>query len=156
MKAHSRRDGFTLIEVIIAVALVAIMAVAIAPPLVQNIKSGKVTRAQSDAQAIGTALLSFYTDLGEWPLQDSDGTWLYRLVGNYDLGGNNAGVPGGTSSVTGSRTWDDAGRNLTLSEVLIRNANASGTELFTASNKGTGSADGFTQCRHIDGNVCLI
>ena len=86
MHPFKRNDGFTLIEVIIAVALVAIMAVAIAPPLVQNIKQGKVTRAQSDVQAIGTAILNFYKDVGEWPFTSPTGGTLNRLVVAQDTG----------------------------------------------------------------------
>ena len=92
MKSFSRNDGFTLIEVIIAVALVAIMAVAIAPPLVQNIKQGKITRAQSDAQTLGTALLNYYKDVGQWPTHEG-ATALDILAGNAD-GGT---VPGGSA-----------------------------------------------------------
>jgi prepilin-type N-terminal cleavage/methylation domain-containing protein len=92
MSTFKRNAGFTLIEVIIAVALVAIMAVAIAPPLVQNIKQGKITRAQSDLQAISTAILSFYKDVGDWPTTFPPAA-VNRLVGNYSLGGGNTAFP---------------------------------------------------------------
>ena len=120
--AHNNR-GFTLIEVIIAVALVAIMAVAIAPPLVQNIRDGKVTRAQSDARALGTAVMNFYKDVGEWPVSVT-ATAIDRLVGNASLGGGEAGIPAGSGAVTGSEGWSSEGNPSTLTAHLIKNKTA--------------------------------
>lgn len=133
MRSSAERRGFTLIEVIIAVALVAIMAVAIAPPLVQNIKNGKVTRAQSDAQAIGTGILSFYKDVGEWPVSAPTGGYLARLVGNSSLGGGNSGIPAGNGMVPGSSNWQDFGQPGQLSDYLIRNRTPEGESLYPRS-----------------------
>ncbi len=133
MRTQAERKGFTLIEVIIAVALVAIMAVAIAPPLVQNIKNGKVTRAQSDTQTIGTAILSFYKDVGDWPTAAPNGGYLARLVGNSAQGGGNNGIPAGSGTVTGSSNWQDFGQSGTLAEYLIRNKTHEGTALYPVS-----------------------
>jgi prepilin-type N-terminal cleavage/methylation domain-containing protein len=133
MHPIKRNAGFTLIEVIIAVALVAIMAVAIAPPLVQNIKQGKITRAQSDVQALSTAILSFYKDVGDWPTTSPTGGTLNRLVGNYALGGGNNGIPGGSTAVTGADNWQDYGQAGTLDEYLIRNQAAGNPELYRVS-----------------------
>lgn len=133
MRFSAERKGFTLIEVIIAVALVAIMAVAIAPPLVQNIKNGKVTRAQSDAQAISTAILSFYKDVGDWPTASTSGGYLARLVGNDILGGGNSGIAPGSGSVTGSSNWQDFGQAGSITDYMIRNKTRSGTTLYTVS-----------------------
>ena len=123
MKSFSHKGGFTLIEVIIAVALVAIMAVAIAPPLVQNIKQGKITRAQNDAQSIGTAILNYYKDVGDWPVREG-GTDLTILVSNASLGGGTNGIPGGSAAVAGSNNWRLAPNPGTISEHLIKNKTA--------------------------------
>lgn len=133
MHPLKRNHGFTLIEVIIAVALVAIMAVAIAPPLVQNIKQGKITRAQSDVQAISTAILSFYKDVGQWPTDSPTGGNLNRLVGNYSLGGGNNGIPAGSNAVTGAARWRNFGQAGTLDEYLIRNQAGGNLELYRVS-----------------------
>ena len=123
MKPKHGNQGFTLIEVIIAVALVAIMAVAIAPPLVQNIRDGKVTRAQSDVGAIGMAVMNFYKDVGEWPVAVTT-TTIDRLVGNENLGGGEAGIPAGSTAVTGAGGWATAGNPSTLTAHLIKNKTA--------------------------------
>ncbi len=119
-----QNDGFTLFEIIIAVALVAILAVAIAPPLIKNLNEGKIARAQSDAQVLGNAVLHFYKDTGSWPLQNDADTAadLTRLVGNASLGGGNAGIPPGSPGVPGGGNWDSWGRSSTLTEQLIANA----------------------------------
>ncbi|MBM4117539.1 prepilin-type N-terminal cleavage/methylation domain-containing protein [bacterium] len=133
MHPSKRNAGFTLIEVIIAVALVAIMAVAIAPPLVQNIKQGKITRTQSDVQAISTAIMSFYKDVGDWPTASPAGGTLNRLAGNLSLGGGNNGIPAGSNAVTGAGRWRNYGQVGTLEEYLIRNRTAASAELYRVS-----------------------
>jgi prepilin-type N-terminal cleavage/methylation domain-containing protein len=129
-----RQSGFTLFEVIIAVALVAIMAVAIAPPLIKNLNEGKVARAQSDAQVIGNAIQTFYKDVGDWPLQyDADTAYdTARLVGNADLGGGNTGLPRGANA--NADAWRTRGATAVLDNLLIRNCDAAGTSpLYTVS-----------------------
>jgi len=126
MRFTQRQDGFTLMEVVIAVAIVAIMAVAITPPLLKNLNEGKVSRAQSDAQVIGSAVLSFYKDVGDWPLQDDRDAApeIVRLVGNSTLGGRNRGLPDGDNN--NSDNWQDRGRVGTLTSQLIKNESANG------------------------------
>jgi prepilin-type N-terminal cleavage/methylation domain-containing protein len=124
MRSITRSRGFTLIEVIIAVALVAIMAVAIAPPLIQNIREGKVARAQSDAQAIGTAVLNFYKDVGQWPISEATAD-VDRLVGNDGYGGGDTGIAGGSAAVAGAGGWATEGSASTLTAHLIKNKTAS-------------------------------
>jgi prepilin-type N-terminal cleavage/methylation domain-containing protein len=59
--------GFTLIEIIVAVALVAILSAAIAPSVINNIAQGRIARAQSDCQAIAQAISRFRSDVGYFP-----------------------------------------------------------------------------------------
>ena len=132
MKSISRQDGFTLIEVIIAVALVAIMAVAVAPPLVQNIKQGKITRAQNDAQTLGTAFLNYYKDIGEWPTHEG-ATALTIMAGNGSLGGGRAGIPAGSPAVPGSENWAMAASIGDMSRHLTGNKPATTNPLMISS-----------------------
>jgi prepilin-type N-terminal cleavage/methylation domain-containing protein len=59
--------GFTLIEIIVAVALVAILSAAVAPSVLNNIAQGRVSRTQSDVQAIASAVMRFKTEVGKYP-----------------------------------------------------------------------------------------
>ncbi len=62
--------GFTLIEIIVAVALVAILSAAVAPSVLNNIAQGRVARTQSDVQAIASAVMRFKSDTSQYPRLD--------------------------------------------------------------------------------------
>jgi general secretion pathway protein G len=64
--------GFTLIEVIVIVAILAILAGILAPMIFSQIDEAKITRATSDAKAINTAILVFRKDIGQWPNKDGE------------------------------------------------------------------------------------
>jgi len=117
------RKGFTLFEVLIAVAIVAILAVAVGIPVAKNLNQGKTARAASDAQVIANAILDFYKDVGQWPAQmDADASpEAFRLVGNFDQGGGDSGIAAGSSQAPGAGAWATFGSSSTLTEQLIRN-----------------------------------
>jgi len=127
MFPYQQTRGITLFELIIAVALVVIMTVAIAPPLIKNINERKVVRAQRDVQTIGNAVLAFYKDTGVWPIQDDSDhpPELVRLVGNASLGGGNKGLPDGNNNR--SDNWKDRGRVGSLTKQLILNESEDGS-----------------------------
>ncbi len=133
----TRPAGFSLFEVLIAVAIVAILAVAVGIPVARNLNQGKVARAQSDAQVVGQAILNFYKDVGQWPAQtDLDSNpEAFRLVGNYELGGGNEGISRGTEKALGSNTWASFGATTTLTEQLIRNRSGNIDPLYKLSEK---------------------
>ena len=116
------KQGFTLFEVIITVALVAIMAVAVAPPLIQNFAENKIARATCDAEILSTATIAFYQDVGEWPNSDTGSGTLERLVSNARLGGGNNGIPAGDLLVEGSTKWARQAAAGTFTDHLMRNA----------------------------------
>ncbi len=62
--------GFTLIEIIVAVALVAILSAAVAPSVLNNIAQGRISRTQSDVQAIASSIMRFKSDTGKYPRLD--------------------------------------------------------------------------------------
>jgi len=59
--------GFTLIEVIVIVAILAILAGILAPMIFSQIDEAKLSRAEADAKSISSAILTFRKDLGIWP-----------------------------------------------------------------------------------------
>ncbi|MCP4292667.1 MAG: prepilin-type N-terminal cleavage/methylation domain-containing protein [bacterium] len=134
---NARPAGFSLFEILIAVAIVAILAVAVGIPVAKNLNQGKVARAQSDAKVIGNAILDFYKDVGQWPAQtDLDSNpEAFRLVGNYELGSGNEGISRGTDLATGSNTWASYGTPTTLTEQLIRNQSGNIHPLYNLSDK---------------------
>jgi prepilin-type N-terminal cleavage/methylation domain-containing protein len=62
-----RKQGFTLIEVIIAIAIIAILASVVAPKAFKAIEKAKVTRVSADMRSVKAAATSYYSDVGLWP-----------------------------------------------------------------------------------------
>ena len=66
-----REDGFTLVEVIVVLAVVLLLT-GIAIPLVGGyIEDGRRARAESEAKTLGSAVMRFYKDVGVWPARNS-------------------------------------------------------------------------------------
>jgi prepilin-type N-terminal cleavage/methylation domain-containing protein len=62
-----KNEGFTLVEVVVVIAVVAILAAILAPSIVKHIDDSKIAKAKSEAQVLGAAVTSFYKDVGQWP-----------------------------------------------------------------------------------------
>ena len=60
--------GFTLIEIVVVVAVVAILAGILTPIVAKQITDGKISRAFSDVKVIGAAIGDFYKDNDKWPI----------------------------------------------------------------------------------------
>ena len=60
--------GFTLIEVVIVLAIIGLLASIIAPNMARYVQNSKLRRATKDVGLIGGAIGAFYNDLGDWPV----------------------------------------------------------------------------------------
>ena len=60
--------GFTLVELLVVIAIIGIPAVVAVPALFKNIEKGKVADLESDISAIRSAVLSYYTNNSEYPI----------------------------------------------------------------------------------------
>ncbi len=101
-----KNAGFTLIEVIVVIAVVAILAAILTPTVVKNIDDSKVARAKNEVQVIGAAMTSFYKDLGRWPT--SNGNDLNDRLRMLNGPGN---TPSYDNSVNNHASWWVAWRN---------------------------------------------
>ncbi len=110
-----RSGGFTLVEMVVVLAVVAILAAILVPTVAKNINDAKIARAGNEAQVIGAAIASFYKDLGRWP--DADGATA-ALAGAQNVlrtaDGTMPTIQGGTGGWAGA-AWD------TYENHLLRN-----------------------------------
>ncbi|MGL5331181.1 MAG: type IV pilin protein [Peptostreptococcaceae bacterium] len=64
-KKHN--EGFTLVELLIAIAIIGILATVAVPNLFSSIEKAKVAELEADITAIKTAATSFYIENNEYP-----------------------------------------------------------------------------------------
>jgi type II secretion system protein G len=62
-----RKYGFTLVELIVAIAIIGILAAVIAPQAFMAIEKSKVTKAVTDFKTIRGGCMALYSDTGYWP-----------------------------------------------------------------------------------------
>jgi prepilin-type N-terminal cleavage/methylation domain-containing protein len=133
------RSGFTLIEILVAVAILAVLSAALTPMVIKYVNDGRRARALSDSQAIGQAILAFNLDTGRWPVNDdtnpNDAGELSRLVGLPAAQISAANVPDGAGA-TGAGNWNGGGSGGNagaLEDSLILNRNAVANPLYPVS-----------------------
>lgn len=67
------KRGFTLIEMVVVIAAVAILAAVLTPTIAKSIQDAKTSRARNEVQVISSAIADIYKDTGYWIYTDSDG-----------------------------------------------------------------------------------
>lgn len=78
MQTRRRKGGFTLIELMIVIAIIAILAAILVPNFIRARAQGQFTACKSNLKNIGTALEMYSTDAGgRFP------TNIIRLTPNY-------------------------------------------------------------------------
>jgi prepilin-type N-terminal cleavage/methylation domain-containing protein len=66
-KNAGSQNGFTLLEIIVVLAVLGALAAMLTPVVFRYIDDANRTRAQSDAQTIASAIQQMYKDTGRWP-----------------------------------------------------------------------------------------
>ena len=69
MKGAVGRDGFTLLEIVIAVAIIAVMAGAAAPLVFRQLEAAREDATRGELDALRGGLLEFYEDTGRLPTE---------------------------------------------------------------------------------------
>src|SRR5262245_39621461 len=64
------REGFTLVEVLVVMIILAILAAVVVPRVVGRTEDARRARAVADIESLGTALDLFKADNGEYPTSE--------------------------------------------------------------------------------------
>jgi general secretion pathway protein G len=95
--ARARVAGFTLIEIMVVVVILAILGSLVVPKILENVDKARVTKAQSDIRAIATALDLFRLDNFRYPTSEQGLDALVKQPDasftNYRTGGYLPAVP---------------------------------------------------------------
>jgi prepilin-type N-terminal cleavage/methylation domain-containing protein len=131
--------GFSLVEILVAVAILAILSAALSPMVIKFINDGRRARALSDSQALGTAILNFQVDTGLWPVSNDGNTMnageVSRLVGLPAASISAANIPDGNGTA-GTSGWEGGGNGGTgaaISDQLITNSSTGVATLYATS-----------------------
>lgn len=65
-----QRGGFTLLELLIVIAIIGLLASVVAPKLIGRIGKSKTVIARAQVESFGTALETYRLDTGEYPSQE--------------------------------------------------------------------------------------
>lgn len=84
----SKKEGFTLLELVVVVAIIAILALGIAPRALQQIDKARVSKLVSDVSSMQTAVAMFNADVRTYPESLDD------LVDGQDTAGAITGFDG--------------------------------------------------------------
>lgn len=79
MNCVSRRGAFTLIELLIVVAIIGILAAIAVPNFLNAQMRAKVSRVQGDFQALATALEMYKIDYGRYISRNNNISWPWRF-----------------------------------------------------------------------------
>jgi general secretion pathway protein G len=68
--SHSHHRGFTLIEIMVVMVIIAILGALIGPQILGRVDEARTTKAQSDIRTLGTALDLYRMDNFQYPTTD--------------------------------------------------------------------------------------
>lgn len=70
LNKHSKQQGFTLIEILVVVVIIAILAAFVAPMVMKRPGQAKIARAKQDVGTIANAMDMYKLDNGFYPTQE--------------------------------------------------------------------------------------
>src|SRR6266699_4212953 len=96
-----KSKGFTLIELAMVLAIIAVLAAVLTPMVTGYLDQARVARAQADTRTAGDAIKLYQRDTGRWPVYASSTDYPNTIGGGKALIGGSTG----TNPVNGAATW---------------------------------------------------
>ncbi len=93
------KKGFTLIEVVVVLSVIAILGAVLVPTIIKNINDSKITKAKNDTSSIGKMMLQCRDDMGIWPVKDRNGNSVRLLIGTSP-DPNSSLIPNSSSGIS--------------------------------------------------------
>jgi len=87
-----KRKGFTMVELMVVIIIMAILGLAVIPSLMGSSDKAKYSRAWSDLTAISNAFTAFYGRVGNLPKVSVDETGVWTLTTGTGSEWTNAGI----------------------------------------------------------------
>ncbi len=116
-----RTKGFTLIEMVVVLAVISILVAILVPTIAKNIQDAKIARAQNEEQVIVASVMSLFKDTGKWPYTNANGPAgnASRLLSGETTDPVPAGAAAGAG--TGAANWGSLGPVKRLYDFLYYN-----------------------------------
>jgi prepilin-type N-terminal cleavage/methylation domain-containing protein len=117
---YRHRNGFTLIELTVVLAVIVTLALVLTPSIVNFINDSRVARARTDTQTLSASIIQFYRDNGFFP------QWSTANAGGPGTAANRVDLlvsAGNVPSAATANTWT-TGTNDRLDDQLVANAPA--------------------------------
>ena len=118
MGSMRKRDGFTLIELTVVLAVIVTLALILTPSITNFINDSRVARTRSDTQTVATAVTQFFKDNGFFP------QWSTAQNGGPGTAQDKVDLlisEGNTPTTAGASTWT-TGTTDALADQLLANA----------------------------------
>lgn len=81
-RKNRRDDGYSLLEILVVMAIISLLATLVAPRLFSQVDKSKITTAKSQAKSIRLALDAYRLDTGRYPTAEEGLTGLVQNVSN--------------------------------------------------------------------------
>jgi prepilin-type N-terminal cleavage/methylation domain-containing protein len=98
-----RSEGFTLIELAVVLAIIAVLAAMLMPMVTNYLDQSRVARAQADTKTIADAIRLYQRDTGQWPVYASATDYTSNSCCG---GGTLIGSSAGSNPTPGVYNWN--------------------------------------------------